>query len=70
VENQHNTKIQVVRSERGGEYYRRYTPYGQAPGPIAKNLQENGIVAQYSVPYEPQQNDVADRWSHTLIDMV
>ena len=28
VENQHNLKIKVVRSDRGGEYYGRHTPYG------------------------------------------
>jgi hypothetical protein len=31
VENQHNTKIKVVRLDRGGEYYGRHTPYGQVP---------------------------------------
>jgi hypothetical protein len=28
VENQHNLKIKVVWSDRGGEYYGRHTPYG------------------------------------------
>jgi hypothetical protein len=28
VENQHNLKIKIVRSNRGGEYYGRHTPYG------------------------------------------
>jgi hypothetical protein len=28
VENQHNVKIKVVRSDRGVEYYERHTPYG------------------------------------------
>ena len=28
VENQHNKKIKIVRSDRGGEYYGRHTPYG------------------------------------------
>ena len=45
VGNQHNLKIEVVRSDRGGEYYGRHTPYGQVPGPFARFLQENGIVA-------------------------
>ena len=45
VENQHNLKIKVVRFDRGGEYYNRYTPYGQVPRPFARFLQENGIVA-------------------------
>jgi hypothetical protein len=55
VENQLNAKIKVVRSDRGGEYYGRHAPYGQIPGPFAKFLAENGIVAHYSMPGEPQQ---------------
>jgi hypothetical protein len=38
VENQHNQKIKVVRSDCGGEYYGRHTPYGQVPGPFARFL--------------------------------
>ena len=45
VENQHNLKIKIVRSDRGGEYYGRHTLYGQVHGPFARFLQENGIVA-------------------------
>jgi hypothetical protein len=70
VENQHSSKIKVVWSDRGGEYYGRHTPYGQIPGPFARFLQENGIVAQYSTPGEPQQNGVAERRNRTLMDMV
>jgi transposase InsO family protein len=33
-------------------------------------LQKNGIVVQYSTPGEPQQNGVAERCNHTLMDMV
>ena len=69
VENQHNLKIKIVRSDRGG-YYGRHTPYRQVPGPFARFLQENGIVAQYSTPDEPQQNRVAERRNCTLMDMV
>jgi hypothetical protein len=54
VENQHNIKIKLVRSNRGGEYYGRHTPYGQVPGSFARFLQENGIVTQYSIPSDPQ----------------
>ena len=56
VENQHNLKIKIVRSDRGrstmvkivrsdhgGEYYDRHTPYGQVPRPFARFLHENGI---------------------------
>jgi hypothetical protein len=70
VENQHNIKIKLVRSDRGGEYYGRHTPYGQVPRPFARFLQENGIVAQYSMPDDSQQNGVAERRNHTLMDMV
>jgi hypothetical protein len=48
VENQHNIKIKLVRSDHGGEYYGRHTLYGQVPRPFARFLQENGIVTQYS----------------------
>jgi hypothetical protein len=34
VENQHNIKIKVVRSDHGGEFYRRHAQYGQIPGPF------------------------------------
>jgi hypothetical protein len=70
VENQHNVKIKVVRSDRGGKYYGRHTPYGQISGLFAKFLKENGIVAQYSLPYEPQQNGVAEMQNRTLMKMV
>ena len=70
VENQHDLKIKIVRSDRGGEYYGRHTPYGQVPGPFARFLMENGIVAQYSTPGEPQKNGVAERRNRTLMDMI
>jgi hypothetical protein len=34
-----------MRSDRGGEYYGRHTPYGQIPRLFAKFLEENGIIA-------------------------
>jgi hypothetical protein len=70
VENQHNIKIKLVRSDHGGEYYGHHTPYDQVPGPFARFLQENGIVTQYSMPDDPQQNRVAERHNYTLMDMV
>jgi hypothetical protein len=54
VENQHNLKIKIVRSDRGGEYYGKHATYGQISGSFARYLQENGIVAQYSMLGEPQ----------------
>ena len=38
VENQHNLKIKIVRSDRGGEYYGRHTPYDKVPRPFARFL--------------------------------
>jgi transposase InsO family protein len=70
VGNQYDAKIKVVRFDRGGEYYGRHTPYGQVPSPFVKFLQENGIVAQYKLPYEPQHNGIAERRNHILMDMV
>ena len=63
VEKQCGKPIRIVRIDRGGEYYGRYTEDGQAYGPFAKFLQENGIVAQYTMPGSPDQNDVAERRS-------
>jgi transposase InsO family protein len=70
VENQHNIKIKLVRSDCGGEYYVHHIPYGQVPRPFARFLQKNGIVAQYSMPGNPQQNGVAERRNSTMMDMV
>jgi hypothetical protein len=54
VENQHDIKIKIVRSGRGGKYYGHHTLYDQIPGPFVRFLQENGIVTQYFMPDEPQ----------------
>ena len=40
-------------SNRGGECYGKYTENGQAPDAFAKFFQENGIVAQYTMPGSP-----------------
>ena len=54
VEKQCGKQIKIVRTDRGGEHYGRYTEDGQAPGPFAKFLQEHGIVAQYTMPRFPR----------------
>ena len=69
VENQNDLKIKIVRSDRG-VVLRSAHPYGQVLGPFARFLMENGIVAQYSTPSEPQQNGVAEKRNRTLMDMV
>ena len=63
-------QIKVVRSYRGGEYYGRYTKNGKALGPLARFLQEHGIVSQYTMLCSPEQNGVAERRNQTLMDMV
>ena len=70
VENQCGKHIRIVRSDRGGEYYGKYTENGQALGAFAKFLQENGIVAHYTLSGSPDQNGVAERRNRTLMDMV
>ena len=34
VENQPYKRVKIVRSDRGGQYYDRHTPYGQVSGPL------------------------------------
>ncbi|KAL1214071.1 Retrovirus-related Pol polyprotein from transposon TNT 1-94 [Cardamine amara subsp. amara] len=63
-------KVKIVRSDRGGEYYGKFTESGQCPGPFAKLLERKGICAQYTMPGTPQQNGVAERRNRTLMEMV
>ena len=70
VEKQLGKSIKIVRSDRGGEYYGRYTEMGQKPGPLARFLKEEGIVPQYTTPGSPYQNGVAERRNQTLKEMV
>ena len=70
VEKQYEKQIKIVRSDRGGEYYGRYTKNGQALGPFARFLQEHGIVTQYTMLGSLEQNGVAERRNQTLMDMV
>ena len=60
LENQCGKQIKVVRSNRGGGYYGRYTKNGEAPRPFAKFIQEHGMVAQHIMPGSPDQNGVAE----------
>ena len=62
--------MKVFRSNKGGEYYRRYDKIGQNPGPFAKFLQKCGICRQYTMPGTLQQNGVSNRHNKTLMNMV
>ena len=61
VENQLNTKIKYLRTDRGREYlsdlFKAY-------------CDEKGIVGQLTIPYMPQQNGVFEIRNITLLDMV
>ena len=70
VEKQYGKPINVVRTDRGGEYYGRYTEDEQALGQFAKFLQENEIIAQCPISGSLDQNGVAERRNQTLMDMV
>ena len=70
VENQHNLKIKIVRSDRRGSTTVGIPHMAKFLDLFARFLQENDIVAQYSTPGEPQQNGVAERRNRTLMDMV
>ncbi|KAL4376734.1 hypothetical protein GQ457_02G021410 [Hibiscus cannabinus] len=70
VEKQCGKQIKIVRTDRGGEYYGRYTENGKVHGPFVKFLQDNDIVGQYTMPGSPDQNGVAERRNRNLMDMV
>ena len=63
-------QIKIMKSDRSGKYYGRYTKRGQLLGPFARFLQELSIVAQYTMFGSPSQNGVLERHNRTLKDMV
>lgn len=60
VSNKFSRKPKVMRSDRGGEYI------GQK---VTSFFKSQGIQTQYTAPYTPQQNGVAERKNRTLIEM-
>ena len=70
VKKQCGKQIKIVITNRGVEYYGRYTEDEQAPSPFAKFLQEHGIVAQYTMHGSPNHNGVEERRNKNLLDMV
>ena len=60
VENQSGRKLKILRSENGGEYVKfQFIQYCEDPR----------IQVQYSIPYTPQQNGVAERKNRSLKEM-
>ena len=55
VKKQLGKKIKIMNSNRGGEYYGRYTKIEQLSCPFARFLQEHSIVAQYTMFGSPSQ---------------
>ncbi|KAI5325189.1 hypothetical protein L3X38_034263 [Prunus dulcis] len=70
VENQLDLKIKVVRSDRGREFYGRFDEIRRNPGPFARFLQQEGIIAQYTNPGTPQQNGIAYGRNRTPKDVI
>jgi transposase InsO family protein len=60
VENQHNTKIKILRSDNAPEY---------KEGEFKQQLIRDGIKHEITAPYSPQQNGVAERYNRTLTEM-
>src|SRR3954469_16399320 len=59
VQRNHNATILSIRSDNGTEF-KNYT--------LDEFLSDEGIKHQYSTPYTPQQNGVAERKNHTFMD--
>jgi transposase InsO family protein len=59
VENQTGLKIKKFRSDNGREFVNHE---------MTTFMKENGIVHQKTVPYNPQQNGVAERVNRTVIE--
>ncbi|GJT64928.1 zinc finger, CCHC-type containing protein [Tanacetum coccineum] len=61
VENQKGKKIQILRSDRGGEYF---------SAEFSSYCESQGLIHQRTTPYTPQQNGVAERKNRVLQDMI
>lgn len=59
AENHTGKKIRTLRSDNGGEY---------CNGAMKDYLRSAGIVHQTTVPYNPEQNGVAERMNRTLVE--
>ena len=69
VEKQLGKVIKIIRSDRGGENYGKHGDAGQQKEPFARYLQDNSIVARYTMSGSPEQNGVVERHNCTLMEM-
>ncbi|TYK14258.1 ty1-copia retrotransposon protein [Cucumis melo var. makuwa] len=60
-ENQLRKKIKRLRSDRGGEY---------SDKTLKDFCESNGIIHEFTAPYSPQQNGIAERKNRTLKEMM
>ena len=61
IEKQAQSKIGTLRTENGKEY---------TSNAFQDYLPQHGIAHQTTVPYNPQQNGVAERMNITIMNMV
>ena len=59
MENHGQHKISTIRSDNGGEYFSKEW---------IKFCEDHGIMHEHTVPYNPQQNGIAERKNKTLLD--
>ena len=60
AQNEFNLRIKKIRSDNGSEFKNTH---------VEEYLNEEGIKHEFSAPYSPQQNGVAERKNRTLIEM-
>ncbi|CAJ2659174.1 unnamed protein product [Trifolium pratense] len=60
IETQFNTCIKVIRSDNGGEYFKKE---------LTEFLNSKGILHQTTCPYSPQQNGVAERKNRHILEV-
>ena len=60
VKNKFGRYPHIIRSDNGGEYCSK---------DVKRYLEMKGVKAQYTVPYSPQQNGVAERKNRSLVEM-
>ena len=61
MERETGRKIKILRSDRGGEY---------VSSTLKQHFDRNGMQHQFSAPYTPQQNGVAERYNRTVMELV
>lgn len=59
VETQPGKKLKVLRTDNGTEYL---------AGELQEMLKEDGVQHQTTMPYSPQQNGVAERFTRTIVE--